>query len=214
MTLDEIIPWVQPDVIGCPEPTVRQAIVSAVAELCSTARIWSEIQDPIELEEGIADYDLDGPSQAYAVLVMDLYVGPDKLQAVTMDQLQQSLPDWRTATAARPCFYNSAVTQGSVRIYPIPKGVQPGTSLVMRVAYMPSTGASSIPDFIGQGYMDTIAAGAKARLMRIPGQVFSNPTLAMHYRQQFDAGVVDARINEAYDRVPGCLTVQARPFGI
>jgi hypothetical protein len=62
--------------------------------------------------------------------------------------------------------------------------------------------------------MDAIASGAKARLLMMPGVPWSNPALGAYYRQSFDASIIDARIEEMHDRVPGRLTVQPRIFGL
>jgi hypothetical protein len=213
MTLDGFLPYVLSEVIGCPDPTARLAIVSAAAEFCRESRAWSEIQDPVMLSEGVRDYDLEMPPQSYALTVLSIHIGSRKLTPVSMDQLAYVLPNWQTAIAPEPTHYNSAQERGSVRVFPIPTDVVTQFGLVMRVAYVPTMSATTLPDFLGQRYMETIAAGAKARLMTTPGQVFSNANLGSFYRTQFDNAIVNARIEEAMDRVPGKLTVKARTFG-
>jgi hypothetical protein len=213
MTLDGFLPYVLPEVIGCPDPTARAAVLSAAAEFCRQTRAWSEIQDPVPLVNNVQDYDLDMPPQSYALTVISIHIGSRKLTPVSMDQLSYSLPNWQTAIAPEPNFYNSAVERGSVRVYPIPTEVVTPFGMAMRVAYVPLLSATTLPDFLGQRYLEVIASGAKARLMVVPGQVFSNPNLGAYYQQKFDDAIVNARIEEAMDRVPGKLTVKARTFG-
>jgi len=213
MKTESFYPYVLPEVIGCPDPTVNQAIVSAAAEFCRETLSWTEIQDPVSLVNGEHNYELDVPSQAYALTVRDVWLGIRRLQPITMQALQVLMPTWQTATGSVPTHFNSATERGLIRVFPIPNDVlATDPKLVIRAAYVPVLNATTIPDFLGQRHVEVIAAGAKARLMVIPGTAWSNPGLAGIYRTQFDAGIQTAIIAEAHDRVPGVLTVPARRF--
>ena len=211
MTPDGFFPYVLPDVPGCPDPVVKLALVAAAHEFCRETLCWTEIQDPMPLVAGTSDYEIDMPSQALALTVRDVWLGTSRLAPVTMQALQRVMPDWRTASSSEPVYYNAAVERGSIRVFPIPTNPA-GLALVVRASYAPSMGANALPDFLGQRYMEVIAAGAKARLLIVPGTEWANAPLAGYYRQLFDAAITNARIEEAHDRVPGSVSVQPRRF--
>jgi hypothetical protein len=213
MTLDGFLPFVLPEVIGCPDPIARSAVVLAAAEFCRKTMAWNEVQDPVKLLEGESNYELDVPSESYANSVLEIFIGSRQLKGVTIDALQYELPGWYTAQAAEPDYYNSVVERGVVTVYPQPTNVTTLFGMVMRVAYVPNTNSTTLPDFLGQRHTDTIAAGAKARLMTMPNQSYSNAGLAGYYQKIFDDAVIDTRINEAMGRVNGRLTVKPRSFG-
>lgn len=213
MTPEGFAPYVLPQVIGCPDPLLKQAVVMAAIEFCQQTLAWTEIQDPVQLVSGLADYDLEAPSSdAIVITVRDVWIGIRRLTAISMQQLPQTMPGWQTIESSEPLYYNSAHDRSVIRLFPKPSSPPIGSALIMRAAYMPTPNAATLPDFLGQRYMDVIASGAKSRLMTMPGVPWSNPALGTYYRQLFDAGIVDARISEAHDRTPGSISVQSRRF--
>lgn len=206
MNLDAFKPLVLTEVIGCPDPLLNQAILMAAAQFCRESMSWTETQDPITLVNGVSDYDLDAPMGAYLLTVRDVWVGNRRLQAITT---QEVTPGERSS---EPSFYNLATSRESLSVFPTPAGVT-GASLVVRACYFPAPNATSLPDFLGRNYLDAITSGAKARLMAVPAVPWSNPALGAYYRQIFDAAIIDSRIDEVHDRVPGRITVQPRSFG-
>jgi hypothetical protein len=212
MKLDDFFPYILPEVLGCPDPVLRNALRLTAFDFCNRTHSWTEISDPLPLIDGVKDYDLDVPTGAYAQTVRDVWLGSRRLKPVSMAQLQEWMPDWQTAAASEPVYYNLAVERGVLSVYPTPVNV--GTrALVCRTVFVPTAAATVLPDFLGQDQLEVIAAGTKYRLMLMPGVTWSNPQLGAFYKTQFDAGVTDAQAEEAHDRVPGSLTVPARSFG-
>ena len=211
MLLDSFYPYVLPEVIGCPDPLLKMQILSAAAEFCRETLAWTEQQDPTPLVDGVQDYELDMPSQSYALTVRDVWIGGRRLRPMTMHAMQDAMPNWATITNNEPIYYNAATERGLIRLFPIPANAS--QSLVIRAAFVPTPSATSLPDFLGQRYMDVVASGAKARLLQMAGSPWANPQMAAYYRQLFDNGVASARIDEAHDRVPGTITVRSRSFG-
>jgi hypothetical protein len=99
-----------------------------------------------------------------------------------------------------------------IRVFPIPEQTT-GQTLTMRAAYTPTLTAETVPDFLGQEHAESIASGAKSRLMLMSNMPWVNAPMGAYHQQRFDDAVTNTRINEAHDRVPGSVTVQARTFG-
>ena len=213
MRIDDFHPLVLVDVLGCPAPLIDQALVLAAQEFCRNSLAWTESQDPVVLVDGVQDYELDTPAQSFALAVRDVWMAGRRLRPVTMAELQLSMPGWAAGTSSAPTCYNASVERGSIRVFPIPAAANSQT-MVIRTAFAPALTATTLPDFLGTHHAEVLASGAKARLMMMPpDKPWSNPQLGMYHRQLFDNGIVDAKISELHDRVPGPLTVAPRRFG-
>jgi hypothetical protein len=210
MTLDGFLPFILPEVLDCPDPTVRARLLLVAAEFCRSTLSWTEIQDPVALVNDQADYEIDKPSDAYTYTVRDVTCGNRKLTPLPRKDLLSD--GWSNVQSNEPVYFNAATERGFIRIFPTPANVTDQT-LVIRAAYVPTISATTLPDFLGQQYMDVIASGVKAHLMLMPGTSWENPALSAFYKKKFDDGVVNARIEEAHDRVPGTLRVSPRRFG-
>ena len=212
MLLTAFHPFVATEVIGCPIPLIDQALVVMAIEYCRETKCWTETQEPILLVNDVREYELDVPADAYVQTVRDVWVGSRRLLPVTMAGLQEVMPDWMTAQGSEPSHYNMAGELPLLRVYPTPVAVT-GLAMVVRATYVPKMTAKTLPDFLGQRHLDAITSGAKARLLAMPGVDWSNPNLAAYHRGNFDNAILNTRIEEAHDRVPGTIRVQPRTFG-
>ena len=211
MLLDSFFPYVLPEVIGCPEPMLKMQLLLSASEFCRETLAWTEQQDSTPLANGVSDYELEMPSQAYALTVRDVWLGGRRLRPMTMHALQDVMPNWATAESNEPIYYNASVERGSIRVFPVPANVI--GSLSIRASFIPIMTATTLPDFLASRHMEVIAAGAKSRLMLMNGAPWSNPAMGAYYRQLANDGIVSARVEEAHDRVPGSVTVRPRSFG-
>jgi hypothetical protein len=210
--IEDFYPYVLTEALGCPEPLLRSVLVQSAAEFCRDTLAWTEIQDPVPLVNGISDYELDTPIGAYAITVRDVWIGGRPLVAATMDVMLGYGATPGRYIGSEPTHYNAAVERGSIRVFPQPSEVS-GQALVFRTAFAPIPNATVLPDFLGQRCMEAIAAGAKMRLFAMSAQPWSNPAMASYNLQLFANAVVNARIEEAHDRVPGTISVPPRRFG-
>lgn len=213
MKLEDFHPFILADVMGCPAPMIDQALVLAAQEFCRETFAWTEPQDPVLLVNGVQDYELDVPTQAIALAVREVRFEKRTLRATTLAELGRVMPGWETLLGNAPSHYNASVDRGSIRVYPIPSMVN-GGSLTIRTAFIPALTTTTLPDFLGVYHTEVLASGAKARLMMAPAdKAWSNAQLGLYHRKLFDDGIVNAKIAELHDRVPGPLTVAPRRFG-
>ena len=82
--------------------------------------------------------------------------------------------------------------------------------VIFRVAYVPTRTATTCIDWIHEYYLDAIVAGALYRLLSMPAQPWSNPTMAAENGKMFSSYVTDAAIeaNKSFNR--GGVRVQFR----
>lgn len=212
MLIDDFLSYVLVETPGCPIPMARMQVISAADEFCRQSRCWNEFQDFITLVDGVNEYDIDSPADAVAHVVLGAWVGSVALTPASIAELQLVLPAWRVATGNLPRYYNKMLDRSSIAVYPIPAGSL-GAQLSLRVSYAPSASAKTIPDFLAERYREAIASGTKSRLMAMPGQPWSNPSLVSYYRDIFVSGMAIAQAELLHEQSPGLVTVRPRAFG-
>lgn len=207
MKLSDFHRFILPEVVGCPEPMVDQAILQTVYEFCDQSGAWDEFQDPQTIQADVVDYDLDPPAGGIVLRVREVWIN---------DRLLEFSPTWEVAhwgnQKGDPIRYNAAVDRSQIRVFPAPNAT--GGQLKVRAVYAPSLSATTLPDFLIQRYAEGIASGVKAKLMLMSGAVWSSPQLGAYYRDVFTSSMVNARIESMHERVEGSLRVRHRPFHV
>lgn len=212
MTPDQLFPYLLPEVPGVPDTLAQQAIMRTCNDFCWETGVWNEIQDPIAVQDNINEYDLDTPSGAQIVTIKSIWMVNRELVPVTMERLQELIPNWQESKGSDPAYYNSATDYSVVRIYPIPLGAN-GAKMTIRAVYTPNQFGTFIPTFLVDTFLDEILAGAKARLMQMPGKAWSNPQLAMFNQGLYADGIVKAKVFIAHDKVAGSVRVRPVRYG-
>jgi hypothetical protein len=205
MQVTDFSRFVLPEVPGCPEPLLVQEVVQTAFEFCDKTGAWNELQDPVALLVGVADYEIDAPSGAIPLRVTSAWLNGRLMQPTPLRSINQL-----GVAGSEPYYYNAAVERGSIRLFPSP-GVT-GLELTLKTCFAPAMTATTLPDFLMQRYTQVIAAGAKASLMSKPGQPWSNPHMAAVYGAQFASGMNDARAEVMLDQVAGNARITPRRF--
>lgn len=211
MNTSDLTNFLTPELPGCPDALIKQALVQTAIEFCTETLAWQEIQDPLIVIDKQNLLDVEVPRDARIVTVRDIWASNRRLRPVTMPQLFEVMPNWQTAQGSEPTYYNASTDWQSIRIFPIPFEAN-RAKLTMRVAYAPTLTATTLPDEICTKYLDGLTGGAKARLMLMPGKTWSNNQSAGVYRAQYNDQVVKAKIDDLHDRVQGSLSVRPHPF--
>lgn len=213
MILDAFMPLITPEVIGCPDPLIRQTLIRSAVEFCQRTFAWTEFQDPYHLVSGQRDYELDYPSASQVYALRDVFINGRRIEAQPLQRIAELLPQWELRGSNEPIFYNAVVGKKEISLYPTPVFTGTAPAMTIRASYEPTPTANSLPDFLGGQYLTAVTAGAKARLMTIPGQAWSNPALAQYYSGVFEEGVLNAKSDILRDGVHSSIRVQPRAFG-
>lgn len=212
MKVEDLVKYIMPEVPGCPEPTIERALVFATDEFLRHTHALQVTSDPVDLEAGVSEYDMEAIPGGMPLTITKVWLPSLVLRPVSMEELSQLLPNWQSATSTEPRFYNMVGAFGKLKVYPTP--IEPiSVQMTFQAVYTIKNTSTTIPDEIVAHYLETIAAGAKARLMMMPGVAWSNLQLADAYMQQFSLGKSNAKIDIAHSRVPGSLRVKPVAFG-
>ncbi|WP_017879730.1 phage adaptor protein [Janthinobacterium sp. CG3] len=184
--------------------------MEAAIEFCTYSGAWSETLDFVYMSNGTHSYDLELPKGSRALVISNVWTKSGSLVSKTMHEIAGLIPDWQTAQG-QPVYYNQQ-NWDELRVYPTPNGTDLGT-LTVRTSLAPTRAATTLPNFLVDRYLQTIAAGALYRLLIVPAQGWSNPQLAAYFKTEFNAGCAAAKVEIFHDRVAGSARVTPRRFG-
>ena len=201
MRLESLFPLVLPEVSGCPHPTLMLHLALASQRFCVETGAWVVMADEQITAKGLTEYDVEAVTDAMAVRVRDVWLDGALLPPVR-------------ATAAfghggAVCGYTHYDDRQVLRLAGSPSV---GQKLAMRVVLAPMTTSTTLPDALAMRYQSAIASGAKASLMVMPNQVWSNAPLAGYHAQAFERAISDARLEAIKDGADTPLTVNKRRF--
>lgn len=194
---------------GVPLPLLDDALNDALIELCQHALCWKTWQT-VPLVADAPLYTLTLPTPAAQVLTVTRAtingqsINPTAEDAVTDGGF------WTETGCPSTYFLNTA---RALRVAPIPNADAESAVFNVEAAFAPSMGATTADDVLLNRYGQTIANGAKARLMMIKNKVWSNPEDAMMYRSMFLSALDDARIDMLHGDAIGSLRMAPRAFG-
>lgn len=188
--LSELLPDVLPQLNADPsEPVVEHAIKRAAIEFCELSRVWRHVPDSQDIVAGESYYDVEAPMGADVVGVLSVKADGTLLQALTITQLDQQIPGWRTPAPVQ--FYAQLDTE-QVMLAPTPDTtIENGLDMVL--ALRPSAAATTIPKWMMARYGQAIAHGALSRLFRMAGRPWADGNLGALARERFMVGVATAK---------------------
>ena len=206
MKLRDIAPLVQPDAPGCPLFEVERAVREAAIELCSKADVFRAEPQDVRLVPKVFEYDLPVPTGAEATRVIDVQMAGISLKKEPSETAIHSM--LARMDPSKPTHFYQRDNEAII-LAPAPKEA---VTVKLFMALKPTPSATSIPDSWGREYRDLLAKGAKAWLLLMNKQPWSNPQLGALNRQQFERGIsgVIRRVNFGFSGAP--LFVKKRPF--
>lgn len=205
------LPQVMPYVKDCPQPIIEDAIRNAAIEFCEKTHIWKEDLDAISIVGGTSEYTVVVPTGATLMSIDSCWYSDRLLIPKGSDELARifRLCDWHSAEG--DAVYYTRDTLDKIILVPTPQN-DLTDGLKIRGVLAPTRTSTSVEDFIFEDHLDAIAAGARARLYAIPGQPFSDVTLALLHRREFLAGVGEAKIKANKGMTRASLRVEFQPL--
>lgn len=211
MNIDDITPYFISEVAGCPDETARIAVVKALRFMCTRAKVWGELMDPIDLIDDEPTYDIDTPTfAALADSVTQVWLGDRQLIGKNLEELAFLVPNWQS-TFGSPLYFNTSGERQTITLYPTPRNET--RQLRMRGIYMPQMSATTVPDDIARFHQEAIEMGAKAILMLQAKQQWSDPKMGDYWQQKFENKVEEIAIKTEKGSVPTSDRVIPRRFG-
>lgn len=178
---DTLYPWVLPYVLGCPTPTVDRALCDAMREFCTGAPVWVEWSDDVTADGTTQRFDFDIPRGAELVKARRCVVNGQDYGVRSSADLPD---DWQDEEATDPDSTLIQIDNAEFLVVPMPSS---GHVIRVELVLKPTITATTFADVMLDRFAEAIADGAKARLLLVPGQAWTNPAMAGLCKGQFDA---------------------------
>lgn len=204
-TLTDFAKYVRPEVPGCAEPILLDAILEACIDFCTRSELLSEIVTQA-LVAGTKTYTLTPtnaalyPARLRVVLKEGLPLTPTNAASYAL------LPE-RTGSGTPTTYF--APTRNQVTLAPVPNAA---ATLEFDLVLRPTRTATSVPQVLFDEWVKTIANGAKAQLMAQVGRPWANAALAVYFQGLFDDAVATAAAQVAMGNTGAAMHVAVSPL--
>lgn len=197
-----ITPWV----VGCPEPTINQALVDAAVRFCEGAKVIHQRTDPVSTQANVSTYEVDSPTQQRVGTVQDVFCNGKPLTPLVGDA--RPSPSDRTGTPTH--YYGGrADSVFMVHLYPTPDAAY---TLQVDASFVPVRTATSLEDELLERWVEAVAVGALAQIFSIPNQPFSDPSQAAAASMAFTGLTMQARREAGRTQIEGSDRIRPRRF--
>lgn len=209
VNLSNFFPRLLPYVVGCPEPLAQQALLDSAIEFCRRSQVVTTNLDLITVREGVANYELDSPSNQVSI---------DQVLKVWYDGTLMSAAPYETATAlfnpagAPRYFFGQEIDETfTLTLLPAPETTV-RNGLLVRASLRPTRNATQVYDILYDRHIEGVVAGAMGILMSIPEQPFTDMKMAGVQEIKARALANNARFDAMHGRVQSSLSVRMRAF--
>lgn len=182
-TFLELYEYYLNDVPGCSYKTAADAVRMAAQVFFERTRAWTTILSPVVTVAGQSEYGF----------LLPLDVELVRVQAATLDGV--GVPLVRDLVPGQ-----RGIVVNGLRTFTISPAPGAGQHVLFKAAIEPSNSATGIDDLMFSKYARIIAKSAKARLLAMDNQPFSNPERAKYLYAEFDMDVdqVISDVNASY----------------
>lgn len=185
---DEVLP----DVPGCPQNVASNAIKNAAIEFCERGLAYIVDHPAVD---GVADqstYDWNPGAGLRIVRPETVWYDKKELTPKTRDELAAMYAYWPDEVGT-PVYF---VQDGLEQFILVPK---PEADLVgavrAKVTVRPDRTATTIDDAIWENYLEQIAYGAKAKLLKMQRKPWTNYPLGNEYLAKFNDAIDAVRLD-------------------
>jgi len=207
VALDVFLPELNPHVMGCPEPVVRNALRTAATEFCRRTLCWQARLPAVEVSAASFPYAIPVGAHALLARVLSVRLGLLKLGPTNYEALDQ-LHDWDTQLGSASHYL--VEPDDTLVVFPLPAVA---SDLRVTVAYGVARDATVLEDFLYDQHRDALVHGALRLLTAMPDRSWSRPSDVLYHTAKFEQAVQATRIDvKSNSRAPGDLRVTPRPF--
>ena len=145
---EDFHPLVLPSVLGCPIPTMDNALRLAARDFCERTRAWRE-REEFEAQGNTNLFDIDIPTGTELVRFTSADIGGKDFSVFGEGLLPK---DWADRDP-KPGLYH--VFDNAYRVFPLPNA---GTAMVIEAALMPDMTGTGVGDDVFKRHAEAIAA--------------------------------------------------------
>ena len=182
-----------------------QALLDSAVAFCEGSMALRHRLDTTTQMPGWGEVSLDLPPQQSVARVLTVWADGVKLQPTATENAPA------LAAIGAPVTYYTRRNDSEFQLVLYPTPAQ-SCKVAVEVALRPTYSATAVENDLFDLWMPAVIAGAKALLMAIPDQPFSNPLMAPVHADEAARRTSKARIEGSYGRTRGEFRTQMRPF--
>lgn len=212
---DLLLPYLSLNFPTASNELMRSCLNRAAVAFCQKSFAWQETLDAIPVINSIDEYDLEMPDATTELVdLVYAWYGGRKLDGVSVSMLNRNDPDWLNAKGTPQSV--TVLSRGKVRVVPTPQSEASGATMRAMCALSPKLNNidTKIPVDLVYRWQDTILAGAKAYMLEIKGQPWTDVVDSLRNKADFTRGCVDARIEWMHGGVESDIVAQSPAFGV
>lgn len=177
------------DLTGCTTFAAQNELRRAAQQFCEESGAWRVTMDPATLVADVSVYDFDLTKQMELVKFLSATLDEDDMLVLNAGQ------------SAGGAIAIKALNSRTFEVYPDPAG---GEILTMKAIVKPSEASTGIDDDLFAQYAESIAYGARARLMMKKDKPYTDHALAAVNHDLFKSAIGAAKIKtaKAYSSAP------------
>lgn len=199
--------YIATSIEGVPDPLIEQQTRHTLADFCERSLVL-KTEKTANLVSGTATYNITPDTDTQVVKVLSVYVDGEPISQTSVEELDESVADWRTATGVIDGYL--LTSHEDVQFVRIPdSSITAG--IRYRYAYRPDIAAVTFNDMLYERWFEGIMAGIKARLFMISGKPWSDPAQAGYYRGIYEDAIGAAAAMGAKQFGSIALRVRACP---
>ena len=170
VSVEQFLPFVQPYIIGAPKYVLLNEIMGSIIEFCDETGVVQEVLDPVTVQGGTSEFDLDAPPGTRICMVNALW-DAELGMAITRDDF-------------------SLVGGDMIRLSsPLPMDV----NLAADVATKPKRSSGRCETLLYEDWIDGIIAGSLFRLQSMVGREWADPKSALFNEQMYRRSITKAK---------------------
>ena len=189
--------------LSAPELLIEHQIQRTIIDFCERSQIWQEDVGPLQVIAGIDTYEISASRTERVVQVKDVYAENDSGDLVEFEY-GAGLCSWS--------WYHD----GPYNISVAPLEYLEGRQLIIVAALTPQlySGQFKFSRIVTDEYFDAIAAGAKSRILAVPGKEWTNPQMAAANKAMYEQALNGAMVRAGRDhaRIPHRVAQRPRSF--
>jgi hypothetical protein len=209
MTIEwsEYLPEVTPDCPGVSGPMAENAVRNAAIFFARHSTVVRETQTAVDIVAAQSEYTIALPTGLRVVSPILVEVEGAPVYSISENELNTISPNWRNQPV-RAYHMEDDVT---LRLLWAPSAAVTG-GLITRFSFEPTRDSTGGPDALYNDWLEVIAAGAKARLMRQNKKLWTDRRRSEDEELDFKGGIDRALGRAMKSRTNRPTHVQQRPM--
>jgi hypothetical protein len=203
--ISEIKKLVKPDVLACPDPIMNREIVSVILDFCKNTNIMQR-----EFELSIDSNDIDTDTQNcvdFDISEHSLDLRPTAVMEILIDSqpyvpFLRNIKNTLTAFDYTPGAAGASVSADdrfkyfwlpdnqTIRVFDMSSS---DSNIYFKIAVKPLRSATTIDTDIFEDWSEALVAGAKYKILKMPGKEWSDPKSAAGYRRDYRKYLSEAK---------------------